>query len=374
MDKNTYRHTAYQMIRLVRCALTGRTPDREWTKSLDLPVLFEVCENHILTACAAYALEAAGIHDPQFTEAKAKAIRKNILLDAERRAILARLEQSKIWYMPLKGALLKDWYPKLGMRQMSDNDILYDGRYRERVRDILLERGYICDHFGKGPDDAYLKEPVYNFEMHHHLFIESNTGGFHSYYENVKDRLLKDEGNAFGYHFRPEDFYLYMTAHEYKHFAGGGTGVRSLADTYVFIQKYGDVLDWDYLHTELEKMQLTEYERQNRELAMKLFSCARLSEEEKQRLDYYILSGTYGNLKNHVENRVLNTENSSKANYIFHRFFPTTAQLKSIWPFFYRHKWLLPILWIYRPIYGLLFNRKKLINELWYLWRTNSEE
>ena len=112
-----------------------------------------------------------------------------------------------------------------------DNDILYDGRYRERVRDILLERGFICDHFGKGPDDAYLKEPVYNFEMHHHLFLEANAGGFHSYYENVKDRLLKDEENAFGYHFRPEDFYLFMIAHEYKHFANGWTGVRSLADT-----------------------------------------------------------------------------------------------------------------------------------------------
>ena len=95
MDKNTYRHAAYQMIRLVRCALTDRIPDREWAKSLDLSVLFAVCEDHILTACAAYALESAGIHDPDFTEAKAKAIRKNILLDAERKAILARLEQSK---------------------------------------------------------------------------------------------------------------------------------------------------------------------------------------------------------------------------------------------------------------------------------------
>ena len=71
MDKNTYRHAAYQMIRLVRCALTDRIPDREWAKSLDLSVLFAVCEDHILTACAAYALEAAGIPDPQFTAAKA---------------------------------------------------------------------------------------------------------------------------------------------------------------------------------------------------------------------------------------------------------------------------------------------------------------
>ena len=374
MDKSLYLHTAYQMIRLVRCALTGRTPDKEWAKSLDFPVLFAVCQDHILTACAAYALESAGIHDPDFTEAKAKAIRKNILLDAERKAILARMEQSQIWYMPLKGALLKDWYPKLGMRQMSDNDILYDARYCELVKDIMLERGYACSHFGKGTNDAYLKEPIYNFEMHNHLFLEAYVGGFHRYYENVKDRLLKDDGNSFGYHFRPEDFYLYMTAHEYKHFAGGGTGVRSLTDTYVFIQKFGDSLDWDYLNTELEKMKLTEYERQNRELAMKLFSCKRLSLDEKTRLDYYILSGTYGNLKNRVKNDVQRMENCSKVKYILHRIFPTTAQIKSFWPFFYRHKWLIPLLWIYRPIHGLIVNRKKIISELRYLWRINNGE
>ena len=32
------------------------------------------------------------------------------------------------------------------------------------------------------------------------------------------------EGSRYGYHFSDEDFYLYMLAHEYKHFSGSGTG------------------------------------------------------------------------------------------------------------------------------------------------------
>ena len=53
-------------------------------------------------------------------------MRKALLFDAERKGILDFMEQRGIWYLPLKGVVLKDYYPAVGMRQMSDNDILYD--------------------------------------------------------------------------------------------------------------------------------------------------------------------------------------------------------------------------------------------------------
>ena len=88
MEKKEYRRNAGAMIYLVSCAVNGKTPNAEKLKSIDLEQLFEVCQEHILTACAAYALEAAGIHDQNFQQAKEKAVRKNILLDAERAKIL----------------------------------------------------------------------------------------------------------------------------------------------------------------------------------------------------------------------------------------------------------------------------------------------
>lgn len=38
--------------------------------------------------------------------------------------------------MPLKGILLKEMYPKIGMLQMADNDILYDKQYRKETSQI----------------------------------------------------------------------------------------------------------------------------------------------------------------------------------------------------------------------------------------------
>lgn len=364
MEKREYRHYADAMIYLTVCAINGETPEQEKIAQFDLEKLLEVCQKHILTACVAYALESAGIHDHNFTQAKEKAIRKNILLDAERDKILKRLESEKIWYMPLKGAILKDWYPKLGMRQMSDNDILCDGSYRAYIKDIMLDMGFTCDHFGESNDDAYFKPPVCNFEMHNELFHACQIGNLHAYYNDVKSMLLKDEGNEYGYHFRTEDFYIYITAHEYKHFSGGGTGVRSLVDTYVFLRKFSDSLNWEYIYAELQKLNISDYEKQNRELAMKLFELKSLSDDENKLLNYYIFSGIYGTVENNVENNMERFGQGSKLRYVLCRLFPPMEQVKTYHPFFYEHKWLLPVLWVYRPIRGIFKNSKKLRAEI----------
>ena len=370
MDKKTYRVNALAMLELVICSLNSEKPKEEFLKKLDFDKLFIVCQEHILTACAAYALESAGIKNEQFTQAKEKALRKNILLDVERNRIFSRFEKEKIRYMPLKGSIIKSWYPKPGMRQMSDNDILYDAKYREKVREIMLDSGFSCEHFGKGNDDAYFKPPVCNFEMHNELFNALDNAKFNRYYLDIEKRLVKDENNAYGYHFGIEDFYIYVTAHEYRHFVSGGVGVRYLADRYIILKKYGKSMNWKYMAKELKKLKIADYEQQSRKLAVKLFRRQELGEKEKKLLNYHIFSGTYGNTENKVRNGIRNYGKGSKAKYILRRIFPPMQQIK-VWDnFFYRHKWLIPVLLVYRPFRGLFRKRKKIMNELKYLFRT----
>jgi len=363
MEKSEFRRNAADMIYLTACVINGRKPKQERIEALDLPKLFEVCQKHILTACVAYALESAGVKDNDFTQAKEKAIRKNILLDAERRTILRKLEAEKIWYMPLKGSLLHDWYPKLGMRQMADNDILVDSQKMSDVRDIFLDSGYICEHFGHGNHDVYFKEPVLNFEMHSSLFSSMHIGNLNNYFKDVKERLIPDEGKEYRYHFSNEDFYLFMMAHEYKHFSGGGTGVRSLVDTYVFLRKFKNSLDWDYLSTELEKNGIADFERNNRELAIRVFSMQSLSLEDKKLLDYYVMSETYGNIDNLVKNGVKYRGKGSKLRYLVYRFFPPISFLEGSVPWVKKSKMLIPAAYIYRFFRGATVNRKKVSNE-----------
>lgn len=356
------------MIALIRCTLDGTKPEPELISGISMEELFNVCESHCLTACAAYALESAGVTDKAFSEAKNKAIRKNILLDAERKKILDRLEAEKIWYMPLKGILIKEWYPMPWMRQMSDNDILFDVNGRAEVRRIMLELGFSCEHYGTSHNDDYRKQPVFNYEMHHELFSEVEDSRLFRYYTTIKNKLKKDEDKEYGYHFSPEDFYLYVTAHEYKHFINGGTGIRTLTDTFVIVREFENALDWEYIRKECEKLGMSEFEPKNRELAMKLFSGEELTAGEQEQLKYYIFSGTYGTQDNAVQKKISDADNS-RLRYILSRIFPPLSFIKVFYPFFYRHKWLIPVLWIIRPFKGMIGNRKKIMSEIRLLFR-----
>ena len=106
------------------------------------------------------------------------------------------------------------------------------------------------------------------------------------------------------------------------------------------------------------------FEQQNRELAMKVMRRKKLTQEEKQQLDYYIFSGTYGTFQNRMKHKTERNGQGERLRYALHRLFPPMDQIREFWPFFYRHPWLMPLLWVIRPVKGLLANRKKLLAEL----------
>ena len=85
---------------------------------------------------------------------------------SERAEIFRELDRMKIWYLPLKGIGLKSLYPGIGMREMSDNDILIDPCGRDRVHELMLRRGYTALSKPAEHHDVYLKQPIYNFEIH----------------------------------------------------------------------------------------------------------------------------------------------------------------------------------------------------------------
>lgn len=174
---STMTKTSEHLLYLMACALQGVSAREEVLADADLKQLLIMARKHSVASMVCMALEKTAIFanadeatKKQWIDAKNKAIRKNMLLDAERKTILHELETQGIWYMPLKGSILKDWYPKPGMREMADNDILFDPSGREQVREIFQNRGYKTVSFRKGNHDVYEKAPIYNFKMHVSLF------------------------------------------------------------------------------------------------------------------------------------------------------------------------------------------------------------
>ena len=354
------------LVYLAACAVNGQVPEKSRTEGMDLSLVYEAAQNHKLAAAAGMALESAGIRNPDFVQAVAKAMRKNALLDADRADLTQKLEEAGIWYMPLKGAILKDLYPRYGMREMADNDILVDAPRAKEVGSIMQELGFEVEQAGKDHHDEYMKPPVSNFEIHRMLFRGMDSEPCHLYYRDVEKRLIPDKDGSFGRHFSTDDLYLYLTAHEYKHYRHGGTGLRSLLDTYVFLREYGKALNMDYVAAEAEKMGTAEYEKQSRELALHLFSGEALTEAEQEMLAYYAGSGAYGSYDQKIVNKINDFGGGSrgKLRFFLSRLFMPMEDIRYAYPLVYRHKILLPFLYIYRIIIGLTSRRNVTLADL----------
>ena len=226
------------------------------------------------------------------------------------------LENAHIWHMPLKGALLKEMYPKYGTREFSDHDILFDESRAGDVKAIMEKLGFSSKSFGYGNNDDYIKAPCLHFEMHRALFDLRHDEKLYKYYKNIEKRLLY--GTGYERSFSSEDFYIYFLAHEYKHYAEGGTGLRSLLDTWVYLNQMA--LDEEYVAREVRKLGIADFEKQNRSLSLHLFGGKKLTEPDKKMLDYILSSGTFGTIQHMVENK-MREEGWNKLQYALSRFF-----------------------------------------------------
>ena len=182
------------------------------------------------------------------------------------------MDENEISYLPLKGIILQDIYPKLGMRQMVDNDILIDINKRDLVREYMENNGYKVDLYDRDIYDVYMKPPIFNFGMHVYLTTESVDALIYNYYSDIRQRLERPDENRCQYSFSKADFYIHILVHAYKHFYHTGSiGLKTLADIFVYLNRYNKELDRKYPKSELNKINLTVFEKNITALSKKIF-------------------------------------------------------------------------------------------------------
>ena len=376
MVTNSYTKEIDDLIYLLSCSIRGLSPDVDRVDNMDLSSIYQLASYHSVAAMTAFALEQAISLPSDFDQAKKKAIRKLALFDIERGKLFKSLDDNQIWYLPLKGIILKDYYPRYGMREMADNDILCEIDRMPDVKRILEGFGFHCERFGRGVHDIYSKPPL-SFEIHRSLFDEKETKDLYDYYKDVKQKLIHPKEGSFGFSFTDEDFYLYLLAHEYKHYLLGGTGIRSLIDTFVFLEHCSQ-LDRNYIDKELQKLGMTDFEKLIRNLSKAIFSDRPLTDAEKESLLFFVSSGTYGRLESYYQNYMIGkvSDNSKKAKiaYVLKRIFVSGEELRTKFPFYYRHKVLLPALYIQRIFKAIFIKPKAVRSELKVLQKYNKED
>lgn len=357
--------------------------------------IYYIAKKHNLVSIMAQAMEKLGFESDSYIwkrwlKEKNQLIYKSVLMDVEREAIQDFFEKNNIWYMLLKGMVIRKYYPAPELREMADNDILFDNKYSKEVYDFMTARGYKSDDYNKGYHDEYLKPPAYNFEMHRQLVSSKERPKWYEYYKDVKSILIKDtnenretaansESNNTSnqFYFSDNDFYVYFIVHTYKHFLNSGMGLRTVLDVYLYVSNLQEKLDFDYIEEQLKKLDAYDFEQTFRSIAFKMFD-ENLEDrkwwdlfdvKEQEMLSYVLDAGTYGNLENSVAHKMGYTKGekkktSDKAKYIFRRLFPSMDTIEEFFPFFYKHKWAIPFLYIYRIGKIPFTRRKKVAGEL----------
>lgn len=153
-------NTIEGLVYLSKCALDGSRPDKLLISDLSIEDLYKEARRHMIPAIIGFALKSAGLNDHRFEQAVASAQRKTIILDHECSSVFHKLDESGIWHMALKGSVLKDWYPKFGMRECADCDVLFDRTREEDVKQIMLGLDYTVEEYGRGHHNIYYKKPI----------------------------------------------------------------------------------------------------------------------------------------------------------------------------------------------------------------------
>ena len=269
-------------------------------------------------------------------------------LSLERKKITAVLEDAQIPYVPLKGMLIVDYYPKSNLRTSSDTDILIHEEDLPRALQCLSDKLKYTQHeaYPHFHDISLFSPGGFHLELHFtlacgHDFLDTTL-------RKVWDHCTPVKDGSFEYRQSPEYFMFHQIAHMASHFLKGGCGIRPLADLQLLMKKM--TYDEAILEALCREARLLPFYTHIKALS-EVWFCGRAHDDVTRQMQSYIIwGGVYGTMDN---NLAVQTQKKNKIGYIISRIFMPYQLLKTRYPVLKKHKWLYPIMTV-RRWFGLL--------------------
>ena len=363
MEKEKFKQYIHEYLTLIALYLNKKEAKDFIVDKEKLSFFYKISKYHSLRALLYQALILTKVDVQKEDLSKIEQdyllnVRKSLSFAEERKALYAYLNEQGIDFLPLKGIVIKDYYLDQYTREFADNDILFDEKKDKLIKEFFIKRDYEVEQFKKSNHDVYQKNPFFNFEMHRALFGETGDNAqIINYFKNYLNKAPIKENKE--HYLKDEDFYIYFTAHSYKHFHNSGCGIRTLIDYYLYLKNKD--LNFNYINQELEKLNLLDFSNNIKALSFKVFEQQPLNQEEEEMLLFITSSGTYGTLENSVDKGV---KEHGKFKYFMSRIFPPYRFYKNAYPWAYKTGFLIPIAWLCRLFRILFKNPKKATQEL----------
>lgn len=271
--------------------------------------------------------------------------------------INAQLNAAGIKHIFLKGCVIRHLYPSPEMRQSSDIDVFFDKEYADDVKQRLCRMGFTNTKFG-GYHDVYTLPPYMYVEMHRSLLPPRSK-----YYDlglDIVERAVKK--SEYEYAMTDEDFYLFQIIHTAKHMRDCGMGIRAFFDLWLYLRQYRDTLNWDFIDSELQRADLSDFEKHIRCLTLYWFENGE-KDEFTDELERYVTNSGWNGTESQM--RALKAESyvkDKKLLYYFKYLFKSADELKFAYPYLTKHPWMYPRA-LFNRIYKAVFVRKNAVKK-----------
>ena len=270
------------------------------------------------------------------------------------------LNEAEIPFMPLKGSVLRKYYPEPWMRTSCDIDVLVQESDLERAVALLVDK-LAYKRESKGSHDISLfSDYGVHLELHYSLIEENRVGNIESVLQDVWKKA-DPVAEAFEYVLSDEMLYYYHIAHMAKHFVYGGCGVPPFLDLWVL--NHRAPFDHENRSAILAEGRLLTFAAEAQALSEVWFGNTEHTDITRQMQDYLLKGGVYGTTKNRVS--VQQVKHGGKFRYALSRIWLPYDTLKFHYPSLVGKRVLLPFYEV-RRWFKLLFcgGVKRSVNEL----------
>lgn len=274
----------------------------------------------------------------------------------------------------MKGIICRSLYgEKADFRASGDEDILIQKKDYPHIAAVLKDCGYEPEE----KPDSHMevvqevtfssKESGLTIEIHLNPFgtVNKTRDKMNEWFRDVFDSTERVIVNDVPIHImKPTDHLLFLIFHDYKHFTGGGFGVRLMLDTLLFAEKNYEKIDWEYIGRALEDTGIAPVYSDMVALGNKYlgFNLPEKNESTcpEELLDDMLRMGTFGNSTKAdttawtmVGSAVqeANDGKDSKSGRVkseIRYLFPSWRTWKTWRPYLKDKPWMLPIEWIKR--------------------------
>lgn len=366
----------FSLLRSAVCGAELSSSEKSLYSAVSLPEMVKTAKKHDIDHLLAYGLKKNGLLSQNGAGAGAekavlKAVYRYERMNTEYESVCRAFEDAKIPFMPLKGSVIRKYYPEEWMRTSCDIDILVPEDTAEKAADLLADRLNFRRGSKNAHDISMFSPTDFHVELHYDLAGNEIVNSSVSVLKSVWETAHVRGGYSYWYEMTDEMFYFYHIEHMAKHFENGGCGIRPFIDLWILDNLDGaDVSSRNEL---LKQGGLLKFAESARLLSKIWFEGQKYDKISAQMENYILRGGVYGIYENRIT--VQQQKKGGGFKYALSKIFIPYDVIKFYYPILQKHRWLTPLMEV-RRWFKLVFcgHAKRTVQELKYNSTISSDE